>query len=375
MQNLLAILYGAVFGVANVIPGVSGGTMLVAFGCFDKVCGALSLNFKEIKKNLKFLIFFAIGAAAGVLGFSYIISYLFDNFPTATYLFFIGLIGGSVPLIYRNATCREKLRPVCIIPFVLALAMVVGLTVLEQQGGEDYLLNAEFADGKGTVTFTNNSGRDMESLTFELDGGKILSVDGEGVSLEYKGGKTEAIKELLGMTVDKTPQTITAAATLTPGESITFTAETDLDGSAAVKFKPRFRTPMTPLLFMALMGSALVASVAMIIPGVSGSFMMVLMGFYTTIISAVKDLDLMVLLPFVLGVIPGLVFGARLIGFLLKKFRLMVFSAILGLVIGSVYAILPAGFGFNTETLIGIFAMALGAFISLFVGKHTKVGE
>ena len=46
MQNLLAVLYGLVFGVANIIPGVSGGTMLVVFGCYDKVCGALSLNFK-----------------------------------------------------------------------------------------------------------------------------------------------------------------------------------------------------------------------------------------------------------------------------------------------------------------------------------------
>ena len=48
MKNLLGILYGAVFGIANVIPGVSGGTMLVAFGCYDKVCGALALDFKEI---------------------------------------------------------------------------------------------------------------------------------------------------------------------------------------------------------------------------------------------------------------------------------------------------------------------------------------
>ena len=43
MKNLLGILYGAVFGVANVIPGVSGGTMLVAFGCYDKVCGATKI--------------------------------------------------------------------------------------------------------------------------------------------------------------------------------------------------------------------------------------------------------------------------------------------------------------------------------------------
>ena len=58
MQNILAILYGLVFGIANIIPGVSGGTMLVVFGCYDKVCGALTLDFKEIKKHFKFLVFF-----------------------------------------------------------------------------------------------------------------------------------------------------------------------------------------------------------------------------------------------------------------------------------------------------------------------------
>ena len=373
MQNLLAVLYGAVFGVANVIPGVSGGTMLVTFGCYDKVCGALSLNFKEIKKNITFLIFFGIGAAAGILGFSYVISYLFDNFPTATYLFFIGLIAGSVPLIYRNATAREKLRPVCIIPFAIALAAVVGLAVLEQSAGEDYLLQTDFDGGKGTVTFTNNSGRDMSSLTFELEQGRILSVNGEGVSLTYIGGKTEMVKEMLGMEVDKTPQTVVCTQTLKQGEALTFEAETELEQGAEPAFKPKFQNPMTPVLFITILLGAAVASVAMIIPGVSGSFMMVLMGLYTTVISAVKDLNFVVLLPFVLGVIPGLVFGARLISWLMKKFRLAVFSAILGLVIGSVYAILPSGFGFNTETLIGLAALLIGGFISFFVGRHTKV--
>ena len=81
MQNILAILYGIVFGIANVIPGVSGGTMLVVFGCYDKVCGALTLNLKEIKKNIVFLVFFGIGAVIGIVGFAFVITWLFTNFP------------------------------------------------------------------------------------------------------------------------------------------------------------------------------------------------------------------------------------------------------------------------------------------------------
>ena len=114
MQYVLAVLYGLVFGIANIIPGVSGGTMLVVFGCYDKVCGALSLNLKEIKKNIVFLIFFGIGAVAGLLGFAVVIKWLFGNFPTETYMFFMGLIAGSVPLILRNATSRgEKFSLLC----------------------------------------------------------------------------------------------------------------------------------------------------------------------------------------------------------------------------------------------------------------------
>ena len=117
MQNILAILYGIVFGIANVIPGVSGGTMLVVFGCYDKVCGALTLNLKEIKKNIVFLVFFGIGAVLGIVGFAFVITWLFTNFPTQTNMFFMGLIIGSVPLIIRNATVKDKFRPMCIFAF------------------------------------------------------------------------------------------------------------------------------------------------------------------------------------------------------------------------------------------------------------------
>lgn len=276
LQYLLAAVYGLVFGIANIIPGVSGGTMLVVFGCYDKVCGALSLNLKEIKKNIVFLIFFGIGAVIGLLGFSYVITWLFDNFPTETYMFFMGLIVGSAPLIIRNATVKEKFRPICAVPFVLALALVVGLTMLEQ-----------------------------------------FSVTSSEASAEGIGGM---------------------------------------------------------IMYLA---AGFLAAVAMIIPGVSGSFIMVLLGTYETVISAIHihSLNFAVIIPTAIGVIAGLVLGARLITFLLKRYRLIVFSAILGLVVGSLYAIFPPGFGFNLDTLIGVFALAAGFAVAFIVGKNTRVEE
>lgn len=60
ISHLLNIVYGIVFGVANIIPGVSGGTMMVVFGVYDKVVDVLTLKLSAIKKNIRFIVFFGI---------------------------------------------------------------------------------------------------------------------------------------------------------------------------------------------------------------------------------------------------------------------------------------------------------------------------
>ena len=57
ISHLLNIVYGIVFGVANVIPGVSGGTMMVVFGVYDKVVDVLTLKLSAIKKNISCLLY------------------------------------------------------------------------------------------------------------------------------------------------------------------------------------------------------------------------------------------------------------------------------------------------------------------------------
>ena len=98
LQYLKIVLCGIVFGVANVIPGVSGGTMLVVFGMYDRLTESIS-GIKAIFKNIVFLIFFGIGAGAGILGFAKLIKFLFDNYEVQTNMYFIGLILGRVPII------------------------------------------------------------------------------------------------------------------------------------------------------------------------------------------------------------------------------------------------------------------------------------
>ena len=94
------ILIGIVIGMANVIPGVSGGTLAVVFNVYDQFLEAITFNVKKIWKNKKFVFPILGGMALGVLIFSKLISLLYTNFPFQTNCFFTGLIIGSIPLLF-----------------------------------------------------------------------------------------------------------------------------------------------------------------------------------------------------------------------------------------------------------------------------------
>lgn len=273
-QYIKYFLCGVVFGTANVIPGVSGGTMLVIFGIFDRLTEAVS-GVKKIIKNLPFLITFALGAGAGILVSAKVISSMFEMFGVQTNMFFIGLILGGIPLIYKIGTSEKKAKPLCIVPFIIAMAVVIGLSVLDRL--------------------------------------KIFSL---GVESEITGF------------------------------DIVFTIK--------------------------IMLCAAIAAITMIIPGISGSFVMMLLGVYETIIGAIEDLNLWVLVPFAISAVIGIMLGAKLISMLINKNRLMVYSALMGLVVGSVYAILPEGFGFNLSTGYGFVCLIFGVIVSVLIEKIGK---
>ena len=91
-----------------------------------------------------------------------------------------------------------------------------------------------------------------------------------------------------------------------------------------------------------LIGGAL-AAFAMIIPGISGSFLMVILGVYSTIIAAISDFNLPIICVMAVGVIIGIFAGAKGVQVLLDKIPFQTYGAIFGLVIGSVFAVLPMG--------------------------------
>ena len=104
MQQLFFVLAGVLFGMANVIPGVSGGTMAVVFGVYERLIGILSDPIHNIKKEWKFLVTFGIGLIVGILAFGKLMNLLLESkYRSETFLFFIGVILGSLPMLFRNA--------------------------------------------------------------------------------------------------------------------------------------------------------------------------------------------------------------------------------------------------------------------------------
>ncbi len=114
--------------------------------------------------------------------------------------------------------------------------------------------------------------------------------------------------------------------------------------------------------------SAAVAICAMILPGISGAFILVLLGAYEDILTAVRSLDFSVLAVFLAGCIVGLISFSNFLAYMLKHWHEQVLAFLLGVLLGSVYTIWPAGLGSS-----GISAAGTLVFASLIVIGFTIV--
>ncbi|MBR5288237.1 MAG: DUF368 domain-containing protein [Clostridia bacterium] len=282
MKYLIEILRGIVIGVANIIPGVSGGTMMVSMGIYDTLISCINNLFKDLKGCVKVLWPYGVGMGLGIVGLAKVLTYLLEAFPLPTNMAFIGLILGSLPVILGRIK-GEKKGVAGLIAFVAAFALVVGLQILGEGNGQD------------------------------------------------------------------------AAITLSIGQM-------------AILF---------------VMG--VIASATMVIPGVSGSMMLMLLGYYNPIIGAISAaidallaMDIAgilaacgVLVPFGIGVVIGIFAIAKLIEILLKRFKGQTYCAILGLVAASPVAILMAT-NYAGVTMIswgmGAVTLALGFFAAYKLG-------
>lgn len=286
MKWFLDVLRGMVIGLANVIPGVSGGTMMVSMGIYDNLIWSINHLFKEFRKSFMTLLPYLVGMVAAILLGAVGLKVAFARFPLPTNTLFIGLILGSLPFILKEMK-GENIGWQGILVFLLFFGLVVGLKIVEKDN-----------------------------------------------TAEIRLGVLEIIK-------------------------------------------------------LFLLGA--VASATMVVPGVSGSMILKTLGYYEPIVTgAIPDLmkgltggnwaavgqSVGILLPFGLGIVFGIFGIAKLIAFLMKKWKGRTYCAILGMVAASPVVILmePSIYeGFNVWICVAsVLTLALGVFAAMKLGGEPE---
>lgn len=132
MKLLIEMLKGMVIGLANIIPGVSGGTMMVSMGIYDKLIHCVTHLFKEFKKSVRFLFPYAVGMVVAIATLSFALKWAFAEYPLPTNTLFIGLILGGLPAILKQVK-GEKTGAMGAILFAVFFAVVVLLQVFQKE--------------------------------------------------------------------------------------------------------------------------------------------------------------------------------------------------------------------------------------------------
>lgn len=106
---LKTILEGILIGIANIIPGVSGGTMMVALGIYDKLIESITHLFSRFKKSMRFLLPIFIGIGIAIVVFSRLFEFLIETYPIPTNLAFCGLILEAFRLLRSMSKTRASI--------------------------------------------------------------------------------------------------------------------------------------------------------------------------------------------------------------------------------------------------------------------------
>jgi len=270
---------GAVIGIAMLIPGVSGGTLAVLMGCYEKIINAVNGLLKDFKNSFLYLLPFALGAVLGIAALYFPLYYalLYAKFPTI--MLFAGLMAGSLPKLFVDNA--KSFKPLNLISFIIPLAAVIAICFIPSMGDV-------------------NLGADM---------------------------------------------------------------------------------PVEGYFILVLMG--LLASCALVVPGVSGSLLLFVFGYYQPILDTVRALitnfghSLGVLALFALGIIIGFFTIAKIMKFFMKRFPRGTNWAILGFVTGSVPAIfLTKEFASSTfdvvNICVGVILLVAGIIASYALGAYAE---
>ncbi len=151
MRNFINLfLKGIAMGAANVIPGVSGGTVALITGIFEPLIDSIkSFNAEALKlllkgrfsafaqhTNLRFLISVFLGIAVSIFSFAKLLDFLFKNYPIEVWSFFFGLILASVFFVAKTI---KQWKPSVWISFIIGAGIAISISLMRPASENDEL--------------------------------------------------------------------------------------------------------------------------------------------------------------------------------------------------------------------------------------------
>ena len=360
---IVAVLKGTLVGLAIVIPGVSGGSMLLAIGVYEDAVSITSKDKARRRAAIKKLIPYAVGIVLGVVALSFVVTWLLANFEFFTILLFSGLILGSLPMLFKNIR-GHKVKPGYILVALVMIALMVLLPYLNSNTSESFKkLSAADTLSVGERVVLTESGEDSLTVhngdtsvsVWEIkSAGGTFGKPSDGYQLRSGADKKKFLQLSGGafLTVEKENASVfdlqmNADGTLTitardSGETLT---------SPAYRAVDALHNGVWSALLALLLG--FIAAGTMIVPGISGSMVMLVLGYYYSVMMHLKSAvvclftlnfaamgpHLLVLIPFGIGIILGLLIVSKAIRWLLDKHPTPTYYGILALMLASPYAI------------------------------------
>ncbi|WP_174734389.1 undecaprenyl phosphate translocase family protein [Mesobacillus harenae] len=264
------IFKGMMIGASDVVPGVSGGTIALLVGIYERLIEAINgVLTKEWKKHVIFLVPVGIGVGLAILTLSHLLSWLLEAFPQPTFFFFLGLILAIIPVLMVEADYKQTF------------------------GGIHYLLLLIAA--------------------------------------------------------------IAVAATGLVG-----------DEQAAIMTNLAWKD------YLFLFFAGWLASSAMILPGISGSMVLLLLGAYVTVIDAIKSFNMPIIIIVGLGIVVGLLLTSKLIRYLFNHYRTATYAVVTGFVVGSIFVVYPGWPADGLLMVISIIALVCGYAAAYLLGKAER---
>lgn len=123
---MINFIKGIIVGIGGIAPGLSGSILLVVFGLYNKTIEAIGTLFKDLKRNLIFLIPLFLGFGVGVFLFSKIVDFLIINYEMYTRYTFLGLIIGTIPIFYKEVKKEGFSNKYYLL---IAMSFIIGITL------------------------------------------------------------------------------------------------------------------------------------------------------------------------------------------------------------------------------------------------------